>query len=241
MSTHVGIDMFHQMQRDAALSRQGDIIPFTIQDLSVLLIGVGGIGSNVAHMLASMGISNITLIDPQEVNLENTYPGWFRWGDLGKAKVNATAERLREEFNLDDSVRAIQDYFMELYPRRYDVVVVSTDTLTSRLEAWEIFRAQEEGVERPLWTLWIDARMGGTNAEVYALTHGDINLAARYNRRLIGENIELPCGMKATAPLTKGIIPSMVAQAIYDLLQGKKPAYCRMYDLQSGRTIIARS
>lgn len=184
-TTHIGVEMFHQIQRDAALSRQGDIIPFYIQELSVLLIGVGGIGSNVAHMLASMGISNMTLIDPQEVNLENTYPGWFRWGDLGKPKVEAVAERLREEFNLGDGIHPIQDYFMELYPKRYDVVVISTDTLTSRREAWEIFRAQEEGVGHPLWELWIDARMGGTNAEVYALIHDDEDLLLRYNKRLL--------------------------------------------------------
>lgn len=233
-------DFFLEMQRDAALSRQGDIIPFTIQDLSVLLIGVGGIGSNVAHMLASMGITDMTLIDPQDVALENTYPGWFRWGDVGSSKVRAVAYRLQEEFGVSDNIIYERDKFINLYAGSYDVVVVSTDSLTSRREAWEIYLAEGERQGKPLWNLWIDARMGGTNAEVYALTRDDPELISGYNKRLLGKDVELACGMKATAPLTKGVIPSMVAQAIYDVIQGKQPAYCRMYDLRTGRTIIAR-
>ena len=55
---------------------------------SVCVIGVGGIGSNAVHMLASMGITDFEVVDPDLVGEENIFPGFFRMADDGARKVD---------------------------------------------------------------------------------------------------------------------------------------------------------
>lgn len=221
---------FEKVQRSAALSRQEDIIPLNIvNNLSVLLVGAGGIGSNVAHTLVGMGVEDITVMDPQEVALENVFPGHFRWDDVGKPKAEAIADQIFEDYRVG-IYPLVEEYILP--PRGYyDVVIVSTDTLSSRRYAWE---------HRPNFSLWVDARMGGTNVEVYAILDNDQEAKQRYNKRVDGREIDLPCGMKATAPLTKGIIPGLVTQAIYDFALRKQPTYCVMYDLKTRQVLLAK-
>lgn len=220
-------------ERALALSRQADLIPSAIDDISVLIVGCGGIGSNVAYALASMGVQQFTLFDPDQVALENVYPGHFGMHQIGLAKAEAVRDTLVEDLGLDpDRVQAqVQPFGYGAYERQHTVLVLATDELRSRRMAFEVAE------HYAIYDLLIDARMGGTTVTVYALTSGDQARKERYNMTLEGGGFNLPCGQKATALLTKGMIPQLVSQAVYDFLRGERPQYGCSYDA-AGRRLV---
>lgn len=74
--------------------RQRDVIPpERLAHYRATVIGVGSIGRNVASQLASIGIDSLHLVDPDVVAVENLACQGFDQDDLGRAKVEATADR----------------------------------------------------------------------------------------------------------------------------------------------------
>jgi len=64
---------------------------------SVLIVGLGGLGSISALYLASAGVGKLGLADPDLVNLDNLpRQTLYRERDLGRLKVEAAKDRLEE-------------------------------------------------------------------------------------------------------------------------------------------------
>jgi len=75
--------------------RQQDIIPEEkISDVSVTIIGCGGIGSHTALALARMGVKHMTIIDPDKVSKHNVSSQGFDIADVGKYKVDVTRDKI---------------------------------------------------------------------------------------------------------------------------------------------------
>jgi molybdopterin/thiamine biosynthesis adenylyltransferase len=81
-------------ERNGKAGREDDLA-----NQSVLIIGVGGLGVPAACALARGGAAGIGLVDPDSVALSNL-PRQVIYGDssLGRRKVEAAAERLREDY-----------------------------------------------------------------------------------------------------------------------------------------------
>lgn len=72
--------------------------PDTLERLArvrMLIIGAGGLGSNVAFMLARSGIRRFILVDRDRVEASNLNRQAYFPADLGRPKVEALAEHLR--------------------------------------------------------------------------------------------------------------------------------------------------
>ena len=68
-----------------------------IRNSTVLVVGIGALGSVIALDLALMGIGKLTLIDNDTVELSNLNRQiLFREEDIGKPKVEAAKEFLKE-------------------------------------------------------------------------------------------------------------------------------------------------
>ena len=60
-----------------------------------LIVGVGGLGNPAAQFLAAAGVGTLTLVDSDHVDLTNLQRQiLFGTGDVGRAKVDAAAERI---------------------------------------------------------------------------------------------------------------------------------------------------
>lgn len=104
----------------------------------VLLIGAGGLGTPCALYLAAAGIGELTICDPDHVELSNlqrqiAYSGT----DIGSAKVDALARRL-SSLNPDVRVRRVRERvggrdLIDLVERS-DIVIDATDQFSSRFE-----------------------------------------------------------------------------------------------------------
>jgi molybdopterin/thiamine biosynthesis adenylyltransferase len=216
------------------LSRQEEMIPTDkITSLKLLIIGVGGIGSSAAYVLASMGVRDFTLIDPDFVEDVNIFPGWFNVMNVGIHKVDVVQEYLEENYDLGGgdfvSVTAYPGLANEAPitdEDQFDIILACTDNIPSRQWAWEHWAGQCK--------LWLDARMGGTTAHLFAIDPLSGDDRSYYEGMFYSEPAELPCGMKATAALTKGFIPGMIAEAVRNHILDKPSLRVRRYDLDDG-------
>jgi molybdopterin/thiamine biosynthesis adenylyltransferase len=68
-----------------------------LEDASVIVIGVGALGNSVAQTLALAGVGRLVLCDPDVVSESNlSRAPLFRPADVGRPKVEAARDRLRE-------------------------------------------------------------------------------------------------------------------------------------------------
>lgn len=155
----------------------------------ITVIGAGGIGSPVAFTLAKMGCSRMTLVDFDRVEAHNLPNQMYRPADLGTPKVEALAEIIAE--------------FTGTLPqaafRRYQgdplsgVVISAVDSMATRSQIWSSIKGN---VRVPLY---IECRMGGEEARVYALNPVVPSEQREYEKSLYsdGEAVELPCTAQA--------------------------------------------
>jgi molybdopterin-synthase adenylyltransferase len=65
-----------------------------LQSSKVVILGVGGAGSWIAHLLIRSGIKNLLILDPDNVEESNLNRSLFSSADIGKPKVEALSRYL---------------------------------------------------------------------------------------------------------------------------------------------------
>ena len=105
-------------------------------DSSVLIIGLGGLGSPIAYYLAAAGIGKIGLADSDKVELGNLQRQiLYRIGDIGRKKVGAAKINL-ENFNSDIEFVLYDERVTSANIRKiisaYDFIVEATDNFESK-------------------------------------------------------------------------------------------------------------
>lgn len=94
MSSEVVAD--NPYSRLMALKRMGVVDNYErIRDLTVAIVGVGGVGSVAAEMLTRCGIGKLILFDYDKVELANMNRLFFRPEQSGLSKVDAACDTLR--------------------------------------------------------------------------------------------------------------------------------------------------
>lgn len=120
-----------------------------IKDASVIVFGIGGVGSYVAEGLARAGIGRLVLVDNDVVDITNInrqLPALH--STVGMSKAHVMAARI-EDINPDCKVQAVECFFMpdtkdEFDFTEFDYVVDAIDTVTGKLALIE--KAYEENV-----------------------------------------------------------------------------------------------
>ena len=103
----------------------------------VAIVGIGGVGSWAAEAMARSGVGEISLFDLDDVCVSNTNRQLHALeGNIGRAKVEATAERLRA-INPDCTVHAVADYvtrdtMAEYITEQIDCVIDCIDSVISK-------------------------------------------------------------------------------------------------------------
>jgi tRNA A37 threonylcarbamoyladenosine dehydratase len=166
----------------------------------VMVVGVGGVGSNCAEALVRGGVGSLVFVDGDAVQASNINRQAIAFVDtVGRRKVEVMAAmarainpdvrvETRDEFVLPEGVEAL---FAGL-PRRPDYVVDAIDTVSSKL-ALALY-AQREGVP-------LVASMGGANkadptrlqfADLYETRGDPLSRAVRKQARAAGiERLEV--------------------------------------------------
>ncbi len=101
---------------------------------SVLIVGVGGLGSPVALYLTAMGVGKLVLVDDGVLELSNMNRQiLYTTKDLGKPKVYVAAERLRQ---LNPNVK-IEPIKARLDEKLASELVQKVDVVVDALDNWE--------------------------------------------------------------------------------------------------------
>ena len=143
--------------------RQSGLIPAErLSEITATVIGVGAIGRQVALQLAAIGTPRIQLVDFDTVELTNITTQGYRTQDLGAAKVEATAQSIRE---LDDSI------LVETIPDRFrpsldlgEAVFCCVDSISARAAIWRSVNKKCD--------FWTDGRMLGETMRLLTATKG---------------------------------------------------------------------
>ena len=124
-SRHLSLDGFSQQSQKK------------LNTASVLIIGVGGLGTTASLYLANSGIGNMTINDYDSVDITNLPRQiLFNSKDLGKNKAETAKQKLLE-FNPNITVKTstgkLKEKQLEEMALDVDVVLDCTDNLQSRL------------------------------------------------------------------------------------------------------------
>lgn len=154
---------------------------------AVTFIGVGGVGSFAAFAAAKLGIPNITLIDPDDVEIHNQPNQMYDEDDVGAAKVDALTSRLDpDQERITAHYRKAEDTGLP----NSGVVVSGLDSMEARQTVWDTCIKFNPAVP-----LYIDARLGGQLIVVYTVNPTDMEDVEHYEKTLHSdaEGIEAPC------------------------------------------------
>jgi molybdopterin/thiamine biosynthesis adenylyltransferase len=120
-----------------------------LKSKSVVILGVGGVGSNVAINLAACGIGELHLVDGDVVELTNLNRQLlYTPADLGKAKIDVVVERL-EQFNSSLKLRTTKAFLNSV-----------ADIMKVIEGADFVIRSLDTPVEAQMWVNEACVRMG---------------------------------------------------------------------------------
>ena len=100
----------------------------------ICVIGIGGVGCWTVEALARLGIGELTLVDMDEVCINNSNRQLHAMdGEVGRPKVDVMGDRIRR-INPQCKVNLINDFFMkstaeEIMSTPYDYVVDCIDSV----------------------------------------------------------------------------------------------------------------
>lgn len=199
---------------DEATSRFSSAIWYeNIQKKTVILAGVGGIGSYVGFLLARMKPASMFIYDGDIVEAVNMSGQLYGQSDLGRAKVSALAEMIRNYAGYS-SVFAINDRFTD-ESEASDIMICGFDNMAARrlfFNKWVNY-VQSKPEEERKNCLFIDGRLAAEEFQVLCIKGDDEYNINRYSNEYLfsdAEADETICSYKQTTFCANMIASYMV-------------------------------
>ncbi len=82
--------------QNALIQRHGEKLQAIISNATVAICGLGGLGSNIAMLLARAGVGKLVLIDFDRVEITNLHRQQYKADQLGVNKTDALKENIHE-------------------------------------------------------------------------------------------------------------------------------------------------
>lgn len=199
---------------DEATSRFSSAIWYeNIQKKTVILAGVGGIGSYVGFLLARMKPASMFIYDDDIVEAVNMSGQLYGQSDLGRPKVSALAEMIRNYAGYS-SVFAISERFTD-ESEASDIMICGFDNMAARrlfFNKW-VNHAQSKPEEERKNCLFIDGRLAAEEFQVLCIKGDDEYNINRYSNEYLfsdAEADETVCSYKQTTFCANMIASYMV-------------------------------
>ena len=199
---------------DEATSRFSSAIWYeNIQKKTVILAGVGGIGSYVGFLLARMKPASMFIYDDDIVEAVNMSGQLYGQSDLGRTKVYALAKMIRNYAGYS-SVFAINERFTN-ESEASDIMICGFDNMAARrlfFNKW-VNHVQSKPEEERKNCLFIDGRLAAEEFQVLCIRGDDEYNINRYNNEFLfsdAEADETICSYKQTTFCANMIASYMV-------------------------------
>ena len=199
---------------DEATSRFSSAIWYeNIQKKTIILAGVGGIGSYVGFLLARMKPASMFIYDDDIVETVNMSGQLYGQSDLGRPKVSALAEMIRNYAGYS-SVFAINERFTN-ESEASDIMICGFDSMAARrlfFNKWKNHVLSKPEDERKN-CLFIDGRLAAEEFQILCIKGDDEYNINRYSNEYLffdGEADETICSYKQTTFCANMIASYMV-------------------------------
>lgn len=175
---------------------------------SVLLIGLGGIGSNAAYYLTKTILAKYYLEDGDMVDEHNVGTQFFAKNQVGQYKVEAMQNVLQRYST--SSIFPLKTMHDTNY---LPIMITGLDNMKSRKHAFEVWKSKNDR------ELFIDGRLRANLYEIYIVTPGR---ESEYEKTLFDDSEvdDGPCTFKQTAYFA-GLIGSRIAHVLVNYLTNK--------------------
>lgn len=199
---------------DESTSRFSSAIWYeAIQRKTVILAGVGGIGSYVGFLLARMKPAALFIYDPDIVETVNMSGQLYSREDVGSAKVSALSGMISKYCDYN-SVFAVPERFDESNDAS-DIMICGFDNMTARkifFNKWLDHVRSKSEAERAN-CLYIDGRLAAEEFQVLCIKGDDEFNINRYEKEFLFSDIEADatvCSYKQTTFMANMIASVMV-------------------------------
>lgn len=116
-----------------------------LKDASVMVFGVGGVGSHCIEALARSGVGNLVLVDNDTVSLTNINRQSIAYhSTIGKYKTKVMEERIHD---INPAIRVktyetfvLSDNLQSLFEEKPDYIIDAIDTVTAKLALAKLAR-----------------------------------------------------------------------------------------------------
>ena len=198
-----------------------------IQKKVITLAGVGGIGSYVGFLLARMKPASMFIYDNDTVEAVNMSGQLYGQSDLGRPKVSALAEMIRNYAGYS-SVFAISERFTD-ESEASDIMICGFDNMAARrlfFNKW-VNHVQSKPEEERKNCLFIDGRLAAEEFQVLCIKGDDEYNINRYNNEFLfsdAEADETICSYKQTT-FCANMIASYIVNLFVNFCANQAGAY----------------
>lgn len=136
-----------EVKREAVLQRQSEEINGKLENAKVVILGAGGLGSNVAHMLARLGVGELIIYDFDIVEPSNLNRQHYGVNDIGKMKAETTAERIKELLPyvaVEPRNELVDEEVLSSVYEEGDIFIEAFDAVSSKVMAYDFFAGREK-------------------------------------------------------------------------------------------------
>ena len=210
----------------------------TIQNMDILLAGVGGIGSWTALLLARMNPRNLVLMDMDRVDKSNLSGQLYSKDDIDNYKVDSINRTLQNYANYYRGM-AIRFPFTE-ESEAYKVMICGFDNMKARktyFKKWvELVKNTPE--EERCNCLYVDGRLNAEKFQVLSITGDDYASMKKYAQEYLFNDSEAPhqlCSFKQTT-YCAAMIASVICNSVVNFAShniARPVIFFQEYDAES--------
>ena len=188
-----------------------------VQEKEITIIGLGGIGSNVALPLARLNPKKLFLIDPDVVEEVNLAGQAFFNNHIGMKKVDAVAEVLYSWAGYK-KIAAIPTTLLLEDTNFGEITITGFDNMAAR---------KIDFMNSPAAKLLVDARMSVDTIQIFTLLKEDTEFLDIYRDKWLFSDATaqtVPCSMKQTS-YTGSILGGLVVNIIINYISSSFKAF----------------
>ena len=144
------------LDRDSIVPRSGGRV--SLAEKSVLLVGCGSVGSEFAHRMASTGLGQLTLADPEIFTQDNLYRHTLSIIDIGLFKSFCLAVDLRRKYpwiRAKADKRKLEEFTVLDELNGFDLIVVAIGSPTIERQFSDFVTNQS--ISTPVMNVWLEA------------------------------------------------------------------------------------
>jgi len=148
---------------EALVARGGGSLDLTAK--SVLLIGCGSVGSEIAHRITSAGVGRLTVSDPDTFSEKNLYRHTLSITDIDDLKSAGVAVDLRLKHpwaEIESRAKRLEEYQDAEVLQSFDLIIIAIGSPTKERVFHEFCR--RVGLPTPALNTWVEAYGVGGHA-----------------------------------------------------------------------------